>query len=79
LGVLKNPSYAGVYVYGRYRYEKGLSADGSICGKTIRQPMESWEVMIKDHHQGYISWEEYLQNQELLAKESSHNKVDISR
>jgi hypothetical protein len=68
LGVLKNPSYAGVYVYGRYKYEKGLSADGEICGKTIRQPMESWEVMIKDHHQGYISWEEYLRNQELLAK-----------
>lgn len=71
LGVLKNPSYAGVYVYGRYGYEKCISADGNISTKTVRKPMDSWEVMIKDHHQGYITWDEYLKNQELLSKNTT--------
>jgi hypothetical protein len=26
-----------------------------------------WEVMIKDHHEGYIDWEEYERNQKQLA------------
>ena len=24
--------------------------------------MEAWEVLIKDHHKGYITWELYLSN-----------------
>jgi hypothetical protein len=29
--------------------------------------MGTWEVFIKDHHEGYISWAEYERNQALLA------------
>lgn len=29
--------------------------------------MGTWEVFIKDHHEGYISWEEYERNQNQLA------------
>ncbi len=29
--------------------------------------MGTWEVMIKDHHEAYISWEEYERNQRQLA------------
>ena len=29
--------------------------------------MGTWEVFIKDHHEGYISWAEYESNQALLA------------
>src|SRR6266566_3319196 len=32
-----------------------------------RKPMGTWEVFIKDHHEGYISWAEYERNQALLA------------
>jgi len=31
------------------------------------KPIGTWEVMIKDHHQGYISWAEYERNQKQLA------------
>ena len=31
------------------------------------KPFGTWEVMIKDHHEGYISWEEYERNQKQLA------------
>ena len=29
--------------------------------------MGTWEVFIKDHHEGYISWAEFERNQVLLA------------
>src|SRR6266566_8383542 len=32
-----------------------------------RKPMGTWEVFIKDHHEGYISWAEFERNQALLA------------
>jgi recombinase len=35
LGVLKNPAYAGVYVYGRYTSRKHVSADGQIHSTTL--------------------------------------------
>lgn len=66
LGVLKNPSYAGAYVYGRYRTKKLISAEGEISSKTECTPLDEWQVLIKDHHEGYISWEEYLHNTALL-------------
>lgn len=67
LGVLKNPQYAGAYVYGRYGYEKSISEDGQIKTKTIENPMENWKVLIKDHHESYISWSEFLKNGGKLA------------
>src|SRR4029079_13530785 len=31
------------------------------------KPIGTWEVMIKDHHEGYIDWAEYERNQKQLA------------
>jgi DNA invertase Pin-like site-specific DNA recombinase len=74
LSVLKNPSYAGVYVFGRYQYVKEVTPDGSIKTRRIALPQESWRVKIHDHHQGYISWEEYLKNQEKLSKNRTNGE-----
>jgi Recombinase zinc beta ribbon domain len=32
-----------------------------------RKPFEEWEVMLKDHHEGYIGWAEFEWNQKQLA------------
>ena len=66
LGVLKNPSYAGAYVFGRYRGIKSISAEGRVDAKVRRQPIDSWLVLIQEHHPGYITWQEYLENQQML-------------
>ena len=66
--VLKNPSYAGAYVYGRYRSRRIISTDGTICSKIELQPIPSWQVLIKGYHEGYISWEEYLHNIAILQQ-----------
>ena len=62
VAILHNPAYAGAYVYGRTQVIR--RADGS-CGRIII-PREQWKVLIKDAHEGYISWEEYEKNQKQL-------------
>jgi hypothetical protein len=32
-----------------------------------RKPESGWKVLIKDHHPGYLSWEEYKRNQSMIA------------
>jgi DNA invertase Pin-like site-specific DNA recombinase len=62
VAILHNPAYAGAYVYGRTQVIR--RADGS-CGRIIL-PREQWKVLIKDAHEGYISWAEYEKNQKQL-------------
>lgn len=75
LAVLKNPSYAGVYVYGRYTYQKKLTSEGQLQMSSIVLPMEAWPIMIKDHHEGYITWEDYLDNQ-IIIKQNQTNEEE---
>lgn len=64
--MLKNPNYAGVLGYGRTA-AKIVIADGRAkqAGRH-RKPPEEWKVLILDNHPGYISWEEYRKNQQIL-------------
>jgi len=63
LRTLHNPRYAGAFVFGRRRTRK--DAEGKT---TVRElPREQWTALIPDAHVGYISWEQYEQNQRLLA------------
>lgn len=59
--VLTNPTYAGAYAYGRYRNSNKLEGD-QIKKCRQRVAMKDWQVLIKDHHPGYISWHEFEQN-----------------
>jgi DNA invertase Pin-like site-specific DNA recombinase len=77
LGVLKNPAYAGVYVYGRYRSVKEASADGQIRTRLTAVPMDSWLVTLQDHHPGYITWETFLENQEMLEKNRTNGEETL--
>src|SRR5262249_52079641 len=68
LGVLNNPCYAGAYVFGRFKSSKSLSSDGQIRSRVLEQPIDSWSVLIQDHHCSYISWQQYLENQQILSQ-----------
>lgn len=67
LGILTNPTYAGAYVRGRTR-TKTKMVDGRARRVTeeVKGP-DAWGVLLKDHHEGYITWEEYMRNQERLS------------
>ena len=72
LGLLSNPCYAGAYVYGRRRSVKSISTDGVVQSKVQRQPLDAWLVLIQTHHPGYIGWDEYLENQQMLAENQTN-------
>jgi DNA invertase Pin-like site-specific DNA recombinase len=68
LGLLKNPCYAGTYTYGRYQYRRQITTQGEVSKHTQRVAMSEWRVNLPAHHAGYITWEEFLANQDRLAK-----------
>lgn len=67
MGVLKNPFYAGAYVYGKSEKRTVLVDGQPRRSYGHGKPLEQWEVLIKDHHEGYLGWAEYERNQAALA------------
>jgi hypothetical protein len=67
--VLSCPRYAGAYGFGRTRSMKLPS--GLV--KQIKRKIapEEWYAFIPNSHAGYISWEEYQQNQKKLQENST--------
>ncbi len=67
LHIVKNPAYAGAYVYGRRRQDptRRNPATGR-CG-TAAVPLVDWPVCLHDAHPGYLSWEEFMANQKRLS------------
>ena len=66
--VLTHPSYAGAYVYGRTRRERRLDEQGRVRTSARRLGPADWQVLIVDHHPGYIDWSTFQANQERIAK-----------
>ena len=62
LRILHNPRYAGVFVYGRTRSRKTIEGNLIIT----RIPQDQWFMVIPGAHDGYISWDEYQQNEKRL-------------
>ena len=74
LGILKNPSYGGMYVFGRYQYRVQISAQGEVRKRMQAVAMPDWKVRLPEHHEGYIRAEEFWQNLERLQKNCTHGE-----
>jgi len=71
--ILHNPLYAGAYAFGR-RAQRTLIIDGRARkANGLRKPWDDWSVLLRDNHEGYITWREYEENQKLLT-ENAHMK-----
>jgi len=66
--VLTNPVYAGAYVYGKTRQETVLDASGVRRKRVRKLPRSEWQVLIPEHHPGFIDWPTYEDNQARIAK-----------
>jgi DNA invertase Pin-like site-specific DNA recombinase len=66
LRLLKNPTYAGAFAYGRTRSHSRMIDGRSRKSGGRKVAMEQWAVLLKNHHAAYISWEQYLENQRTL-------------
>ncbi len=62
LWLLHHPRYTGAFCFGRTRVRK--LPNGSC--KHQRLPTEEWIALIRDAHPGYITWDEYEQNLQIL-------------
>ena len=66
--VLRNPRYAGAYVYGQNRSRRKVDGRGR---QVERVPRQEWQTVIRDAHEGYIGWEEYEANLDLLQRNAA--------
>ncbi len=66
--MLRNPIYAGAYVYGKSRVVKELDANGHARSRQRPQAMPDWRVVIRDHHPAYISWDDFLRVRAMMEK-----------
>lgn len=66
--MLTNPVYAGSCAYGRRGTRVTIEGGRKrIMRDTLRRNWKDWEVLIHDHHEGYITWTEFERNQHLIA------------
>ena len=71
--ILKNPAYAGAFVYGRTRLRKPVN-EGCSPMKTP-MPMEDLRIVVKDRHPSYVDWRTYEKIREIIRD----NRADYMR
>src|SRR5437899_161174 len=64
LQILKNPAYAGAFVYGRTRTLRTETT--TLRARQIRLPMQEWKIRVNDVYPAYISWETFEHIQAML-------------
>jgi DNA invertase Pin-like site-specific DNA recombinase len=73
--ILHSPWYAGAYAFGRSRHRKQL--DGKA--RRTKLPTNEWLALLPDAHPGYISWQQYTENQRRLAESAKALPFDRSQ
>jgi len=65
---LTNPLYAGAYTFGERQTEEFLDSTHRPVKKQKKKERKDWHAFITEHHEGYISWEDYEKLLERIAK-----------
>lgn len=71
--VLRNPMYAGAYAFGKTESRTKVVDGRARKTEGHLKPIETWMVLLRDHHAGYISWEQFERNQTMLD-DNAHMK-----
>jgi DNA invertase Pin-like site-specific DNA recombinase len=69
--ILTNPIYAGAYAFGRTTSRVSVENGRKRVRRGVHRPMTEWDVLIKDHHEAYITWDEFERNQRVIANNAS--------
>src|SRR5262249_27929612 len=75
---LKNPIYAGAYAFGRTGSRVTVRDRRKRIVRGYRRAQAEWEVLLPNHHEGYISWEQFERNQRLIA-DNANSKGPVAR
>ena len=65
--ILTNPVYAGAYAFGRTMSKVSVEDGRKRVRRGLRRPLAEWDVLLKDQHEGYISWSQFERNQQVIA------------
>jgi hypothetical protein len=78
VAILKNPAYAGAFVYGKTRTVRKLDGDRvQARPQQRRRDMNEWSVIVKDRYPAYVSWDTFEQIQATLR--DNHAEYDRNK
>jgi DNA invertase Pin-like site-specific DNA recombinase len=74
--ILRNPIFAGAYVYGRRQIDPRRQKPGQpATGRTSLLPPDEWQVCLHDRLPAYITWQQYELNQERLRQNRASSQT----
>jgi len=77
VSILRNPAYAGMFVYGRH---EAVRRDPTRRRPLQRlRPREAWGICIPDKYPAYIAWSDYEKIQAMLDENRSEYTRDRTR
>jgi hypothetical protein len=76
--ILTKPAYAGAYAFGRRSTRVKIENGRKRIIRSLHRSWNDWEVLIKDHHEGYITWVEFERNQRLIS-DNANRKSNMGR
>jgi DNA invertase Pin-like site-specific DNA recombinase len=77
--ILTNPIYAGAYAFGRTTSRISVVDGRKRVRRGVHRPIDEWDVLIKDHHAAYISWEEFERNVKAIANNATGMSSALAR
>ena len=77
--ILTNPVYAGAYAFGRTTSKVSVEDGRKRVRRGVRRPLAEWDVLLKDQHEGYISWAEFERNQQVIANNATGKGSALAR
>src|SRR6516162_7424787 len=76
--ILTNPVYCGAYAFGRRGASVTIENGRKRTCRCARRNWKDRDVLIKGHHEEYISWEEFQRNQRLIA-DNANRRSNMGR
>ena len=73
--ILRNPHYAGAFAYGRTGTPPVRPGETTGTTRRRKRHPEEWTVCLRDHHEGYITWDEYVHTQRVLEANVSRRST----
>jgi hypothetical protein len=77
--ILTNPIYAGAYAFGRTGSQVSVVEGRKHIRRGVRRAIAEWDVLLKEQHEGYITWDEFELNQRLIADNATGMGRTIAR
>src|ERR1700751_3781652 len=77
--ILTNPIYAGAYAFGRTTSRISVVNGRKRVRRGVQRPMAEWDVLIKDHHAAYITWDEFERNLRVIANNATGMSSALAR